>query len=253
MAFALVLLLGLAASTPASTPGPAARADVPPSNDRNEVTIGRYRLQRLTGGAYEATTEVFTARIAADGAVTFKDRLRLPGQAVWPVLLAAEALRTATGGRDDEPAPAGQPILRPSIKRPTLVVSDEDLRRDPHHAAKMTFLETTGAFREGLRLNNERSALAAFGRHVQAVASDRARPPAQRRGDLFELWLDCDESPRGAPARALVESIAGRSFPAGGPQGYSAAELTRLNARAPQGLRFNPYPPPPPAPSPAPP
>jgi hypothetical protein len=252
MCAALAILLALAAApAPAPPASPkAATVDVPPA--RNEVVIGRYHLKRRDDGRYEAKTEAFTALITSDGAVTFEAPKRLPGPAVWPILVAVEAVREATSAKKSTPDPRGGASARPSLTRPTLTVSDEDLRKDPHHAAKMTFLETTAPFRESLQKANDKSALAAFESRVRDAARDPRRSPDQRRSDLFDLWLDCDEGPRGAPARTVVETVAARTFPAGAKNGYSPEELARFNARAPTGLRFSPYAPEGPKPAPAP-
>jgi hypothetical protein len=129
------------------------------------------------------------------------------------------------------------------VTHPTLVVSDEELRHDSHHAAKMSFLEGTAMFREGLRAAWERkTASAALGRlrtMVRTIAADESRPLAERHQLVFSLWDECDDSAGGVAARATIEEEAGRQFPSGETRGFTAAELARLNAghRTP----FSPY------------
>jgi hypothetical protein len=232
----LTLAALMAREAPRDTPSFA--APPPAAIDRahvGEIAVGRYWLQPAGDGGYQTETEVFVARVGADGSVTFTDKGKLPGQVVVPVLAAANVLKAlghAGGG------------VREGLKRTAtssaLAFSEDDLRHDVHAAQKMSFLEATATWREGLRQANEARALVSFRRRIEAAAGDRTRTLEQRRRVLFDLWLECDDSPRGAPARAVIEAVIRERLPAGTPAAYTQAELTGLQRLTPK-LRFDPY------------
>jgi hypothetical protein len=214
---------------------------LPPAN-RDEVVIGDYHLVRQEGGGYVAETEAFVARISADGAVAFGEKAKTPSAAVAPVMVVAGAVKSATSktGRGSRTG-RGLSSLISGFTQPKLTFSDEDLRHDRHHAQKMTFLDATASFREGLHAANDQAELARFRHRADAAAADRRTPARERRRTLFELWLECDEAERGAPARAAVEAVARERFPAGSADAYGEGELAELNRRAPAGHPFAPY------------
>ena len=252
MAPAFILWLVMAAVPGESVPPGKARAsgaDVPSRRgpavrqDKDDVLIGPYRLQPKPSGGYRAVTDQFTAFVAADGAVTFEDKPRLPGVAVIPALVLGALLENP-----DEHRRFPQDHAKQVASRPNLLLADDDLRDDPHHAKKMQFIDMTAHFREGLQRRNDTGALRAFRRTVEAAASDIKLPPRQRRQNLYELWAECDDSERGAPAREVVESAARRHFPPGSAQAFTPDELARWNRSVSAGPRFDPYATPPPAP-----
>jgi hypothetical protein len=207
-----------------------------------ELTVGRYRLKPDGKGGYVGETEKFVARIAPDGAVTFRDRFRLPGPAVWPVLLAAQALQNATVPREKGvPADPTGKKLSYHPKQPLLTFGDDDLYDDSFHAQKMSFLEATASLRKRLQSLKQESALRSWRKQIDSLAADRRRTPAERRRLLFEQWADCEDPPAGAAARALVEAAAREHFPPGSPDAYRPDELATFNRGRPPGQRFDPY------------
>jgi hypothetical protein len=240
VSWSLLLILS-APGRPMPTSSPA-KADVPAQprparSDGDEVLLGRYRLKPKKGGGYRADTDQFIAHVAADGAVSFEERPRIPGAAVLPAVIIGELMEGQYGSAPRDPIEAA----KRQVLRPNLFLADDDLRNDPRHGPKMDFLNVTAHFREGLQRGNDRSGLQFLRKRVDQVASDRRLSPAQRRQQLFALWEECEDPPRGTPARAVVEAAARRHFPAGSPDGYSAAELAALNRQAGAGPRFDPY------------
>lgn len=88
------------------------------------------------------------------------------------------------------------------------------------------------------------------------------RPPRTRRGLLFEIWDDCDESIEvdggdvieiddgaldelrrraGARARARIVAFIRRNLPKDSPHAYTPEELRELNARRVSREPFDPY------------
>jgi hypothetical protein len=235
----LLILSAPGRPTPSSSP---AQADVPAQprparSDGDEVLLGRYRLKPKKAGGYRSDTDQFIAHVAPDGAVSFEERPRLPGPAVLPALIIGELMEGHSGTTPRDPIDAA----KRQVLRPNLILSEDDLRNDPRHGPKMDFLHVTAHFREGLQRGNDRSGLRFLRKRVDQVASDRRLPAAQRRQQLFALWDECEDPPRGTPARAVIEDAARRHFPAGTPDGYSAAELAALNKQAGPGRRFDPY------------
>jgi hypothetical protein len=235
------LLLALGGDPAGVTAAPPTRAR--PAGEPTDRLLGKYRLRLRAGGGYLCETIDFIATVAEDGTVAFRDPPRLPGPAVWPVLVVASGVKGATASAARSTSAGGGLLqgIKDAAQAPTLILSDEDLRHDPRHGPKMDFLEATAAFREDLRKASEEKALAQWRKRVEAVAGDRRRPAAERRRALFELWDECDESARGAPARAVVEAVVRATLPVGARDGYAAEELARLNRGRAQGRRFEPY------------
>jgi hypothetical protein len=270
MPLAWPLLVFLAADPVPAGPAPA--GEVTGALPGQTIAVGRYHLRGDDKGGYLSETEAFVARIAPDGSVAFSDRFRLPGPVVWPVMVAAQLLQDATNGKDgagrSTSSAYGTKIPVYNAKVPTLTLGEDDVRKDSHHAQKMSFLEATERLRARMRAAqpgtptpatakaeaaasgaNER-ALESWRRRLEAVARDPGRPAADRRRTLFELWDECDGSAQGAAARTAVEATARRHFPPGHTDGYRADELATFNRGRPAAQRFDPYRPTPPRPAP---
>jgi hypothetical protein len=232
-----------------------------PTERQDDVQlVGRYRLKPNGAGGYRWQGAGFTASIAADGSVRFESDAKLPSEVTVPVLAAAQAVKglrppprpggarpgaiAAGARRSDGPLGSVDQAVTNMVSNPTMVVSDEELRHDSHHAAKMSFLEETAKFRAGLRSAWDRKAasgaLGQLRRTLRSIAADTSKPLADRHRLVFALWDECEDSPDGAAARAAIEEEAGRQFPQGTAQAFTVKELADLNAgqkRAP----FSPY------------
>ena len=216
---------------------PAQAADLRAGVGPDQVKIGRYRLQQHKDGHYVVETESFVARIAEDGSVSFRDVPRLPGPLTAPIVAASQIVGAATTGGWK----ATRKVAEAVATNPTLTVSEEDVRKDTHHAHKMTFLAETAPFREGLRRTRDRAALVGWGRRVNAIAGDRRVPAEQRRQTLFQLWLECEDSEAGDRARQAIEAAVRQHLPIGSRDAFTVKELQRLNAGRAPGARFQPY------------
>jgi hypothetical protein len=231
--------------------------DAPGDHRPGDVTIGGYLLQANHAGGYFYRGDKFSAFLARDGSVRFEDQLPLPGQTAAPALAlggataAALPLPKVAGGGGIRPARSARQrfvgslasLAERTVTRPTLLLNDEELRRDPHHAAKMSFLDATAALREGLRVASvrqaERAAFRQLRDRVAAIANDQARPLPERRRLVYELWHECEESPSGQLARAEIVAEVRRRFAADSPRAYPPGELAKLNAG--QQSKFLPY------------
>jgi hypothetical protein len=217
-----------------------------------DVDLGGYHLQRRDKekGGYVWRGPHMSAFVAEDGRVSFVEEKGLPGQVVAPVAALAQAhkaMASVAGQRGSGGGKAAARSLLDSATRmvtnPTMALSDEDLRHDHHHAAKMAFLEATAEFRADLRAAFDRKARggAVWGlrQRVRTIAGDESRPLAERHRLIFELWQECEDSADGARARAAIEDETRRQLAAGGPRAFSAGELGQLNAG--QVPAFEPY------------
>ena len=234
------------------SPSPGA---TPPKKAGSDADLpGGYHLEPTGAGGYRWRGTGFTALVAADGAVRFENDLPLAAQTTVPVRALAQAIKESNQGSrnhlDGRPdvAPGGflnalgRNALR-MVTNPTLVLNDEDLHHDSHHAAKMSFLEGTARFREGLRASHDRKTASLaqdqIRQRVRSIAADQSMPIAQRHAVVFTLWDECADSPIGQAARASIEDEAGRQFPAGGPTAFRDDELSQLSLG--QKSVFAPY------------
>jgi len=235
------------------------------------------RLESLGDGRLRHRDPRFTATIAADGSVEFRDVVVEPEAKLLGLDLfkgKIEAPRPIARDSFEERAlfPHGPPTA------PTMVgvgggfggllgalVSklrrkrggpDRGERRT-HMAAKARFMAETEALRLRMAHDWLRQQLAAQQRalveQVLEIWRDASLPLALRRRRIFGLWDECDEpvairSPadelRAEAARAArgrVEALIRRLAPQGSPQQYTPAELAELNARRQSRVRFDPY------------
>jgi hypothetical protein len=127
--------------------------------------------------------------------------------------------------------------------------------------AKREFLERTAPLRERLEAEHRReaetAALVRLEAELRAIWSDESQPLAARKRRLFQRWDECAEAPpkaaapptsderartrAGVQARRRIEAFIRTSAPHGTRDGYSAAELRRLNDRRHSRARFDPY------------
>ena len=179
-----------------------------------------------------------TAKVAADGAITFTDpdavedvKIEpLPGHGILPGGLFI----------------TGKPDFNDQVLR--------GMGEDPYAYAKKKYREET--FEDRLCLAEK----AALGRKQQGLFQLKGRlenllqqpglSQAQRRELVFEMWDECGdgasdrdkaEPDLGAAARATILAFIRRAFPADGPQAYATSELAALNRRRSSRLPFDPY------------
>ncbi len=235
MSVAVMAGLLVQAGKPAVTPVPAKTA----AADR--LGTGNYRLQAHGNGGYRWRGPVFTAVITRDGTVTFEDHRPLPAQVAVPVVAVAKAASRPDPRKGEPPRERGKGLLgivadaaKQIVTQPTLAISDAEIFRDSHHAAKMDFLEQTGELRRKLHATEdereEKAGLGGLRRHIQQVANDESLSLPARRRVIYLLWRECEDSAAGRRARTIIESEALRQFPPHTPRAYSQDELAKLNA-----------------------
>lgn len=196
------MVVGLAES--ANTPGHVSRRAPP-------------RLRRTRDGGYRFDGHAFTARIAPDGRVEFEDT-------------GATARREGLGVGG------------------TFDITDRIMRnhgQDPYSSERAWFMAQTRELRDEMTLRartaDDDAALRGLGGRMLRVWRDASRPAHARRAALFRLWDDCADDEVGRRARAAVERFVRQRLPRGGPDGYTAAELTALNAGRSSPEAFRPY------------
>lgn len=233
-------------------------------------------IQPAGGGTARADEGVFTMQVGRDGQATIKDarnlrvKLALPSPRDLGRALAAWAedpigqseagpikpQPVAIGApRDPEQrkqhAPAIMPILSGGFD-----LTDWAMRSsgaDPYAARKLALLDATRDERVGMARAEKARTLAGAEASVRTeLARLWARTDVDaptRRRLLFELWDACVEDgpaaevEAGARVRRQVVAWVRSHLPAGGADGYTAAELTRLNQQRQSRQRFAPYPP----------
>jgi hypothetical protein len=283
--------LGLAASAHAAPP-PRPRLPPPPSLRTNAEGA---RLERQADGSFRQvdTDARFVGVVHSDGRVEIRDtpdaRVEFTtGVRVVDWMLAfTRAVEGPNHDRPDleTPAPdredktrAGVQLMPPSPygAAPILIgvgghfggVGDLALRKGQRKQvhAKQQFLDSTTSLRASLARaqaqEQQRAARARVGHELAALWHNKARPLADRKRELFELWDECeeamagDDSHRAAEAISQTDAARGRGgedlrrrieafvrnvAPAGSPSAFDDAELSRLNAGRRSRQRFDPY------------
>jgi hypothetical protein len=179
-----------------------------------------------------------TAKVAADGAITFAgpDGVEdvkveyLPRQGILPGGLFV----------------TGKPDFNDQVLRM--------MGEDPYAYAKKKYREHTFEDRlclaETAALGRKQQGLFQLKERLEHLLQQPGLSQAQRRELVFEMWDECGdgapdgdkaEPDLGAAARATILAFIRRAFPAVGPQAYATSELAALNRRRSSRLPFDPY------------
>lgn len=254
----LAALLWLTLAAPPSPPRPTPGLVLERGTKSDSI-----KLEPIGGGRLRHRDPRFTAIVAPDGSVEFRDPV---GHANLDVLGVDPRTRTLSPPQRDPRDDFDQRALHPSgpPTAPMLVGVGfrfgglADGRRGTRNSsAKLAFLAAT----EGLRLRMAHAWHAERLKEQQAALiqqlihlwRDGSRSPEARRRDLFLAWDACDEqsasdapldvlrAEAGAAARRKIEALVRLVAPAGGPSQYTPAELAALNARRRSVRPFDPY------------
>jgi hypothetical protein len=188
-------------------------------------------------GRHAAASGV-TAKVAADGAITFTgpDAVEdvkiepLPGHGILPGGLFV----------------TGKPDFNDQLLR---AAGD-----DPYAYAKKQYREDTFEDRlclaEKAALGRKQQGLFQLKERLERLLQQPGLSQAQRRELVFEMWDECSdgapdrdkaELDLGAAARATILAFIRRAFPADSPNAYASSELAALNRRRASRLAFDPY------------
>jgi hypothetical protein len=179
-----------------------------------------YPLIPIKGGGFKYDGDRFTATIAPDGALSFKDKFPLgftKGQSGFSFDLTDMVMK---GGK-----------------------------QDPYAADKRRFRDHTEKLRDemrqkftGTQLDN---ALAALPGELREIWESE-KPVGVRRRELYEKWIECADDKeegdtQGLKARRQIEDFVRRHLPDGSSDAYTDEELRRF-ANQRDGLpTFQPY------------
>jgi hypothetical protein len=273
-------------STPPAAPS-AARPSAPPAPAREgpaDVGVpldlpldlrlerrdgdGGPALEPIGGGRLRHRNPRFTATIAADGSVEFRDTLPTPRPTLFGVDLVDRRLRPPRPDvRDDFEARALYPTGPPTAAvfagvgggLPGLAdLLARGRRRDggAHLAEKRRFLADTEGLRARMHYTWLKGQLEArlevLLSQVIAAWNDPALPLHERKRRLFRAWDDCEPAPGAEPvdrlradvarrARDKLEALARVLAPPTSPQRFTPDELAALNATRRSAAPFDPY------------
>lgn len=245
-----------------SIPSPQGWTGLMLRGDRAPKAAGP-RLTALGDGRLLHDAGGFTATIAADGSVAFKDVMVKPKVVVMGFdVTTGKFERGATSGdafseRAVQPfGPATAAMFAGvGVGMPGLA---DMLLKHRFARAKLRFLRETEALRMRMahawlqaRLAEELDRLVA---RMLAIWRDDTLTLAERRRRIFVAWDECEEG-RGTPgspaeeiraaagrrARDRIERLVRLIAPPGSPQQFTPAELVRLNAGRRSEGRFAPY------------
>lgn len=202
--------------------------------------------------------------VLADGTLELRDRHgRLRARVFDPGARFPDVLELSK-------VPMGRSKPHPEISVRLAGLSDR-LTRQGRERREQEALEAKGltesarvlaAIAEAAEITEQR--LAALDGELEALWADASKPASERRRLLFERWDECEEAPGdvldraakgisetdaergrgGEELRRRIEAFVRQVAPAGSPQAFDAAELSRLNARRSSRQRFDPYAPP---------
>ncbi len=225
-------------------------------------TVGGLSLQRSGDGGflYEDGDAGFTAEIAADGSVRFRDRG--PGPQKGKVSMLGFDV-TRKGKRDPIPAKPFRPDLvpyGPYGAAPMIagvggrMGGAADAKASARkYTAKQRFLELTETLRSKLRKQardkTTRAALFELSHELLEIWNDPKLPLSVRKERIFAAWDECSEPERGdakdehpgARARRRIEQFVRVHAKRGSDDGFTDAELDDLNARRKSRASFAPY------------
>ena len=225
----------------------------------------RSELRPAGPEGFTTDEDVFVARTAPDGTVTFDDRRNLQihvplptprriaqGLESWYDSLAPGGPRPGAVDPDEripsDSGTGGLPVLGGGFD-----LTDGVMRaggQDPYASRKIAFLDRTRDERRRLAVAARSEGLREALHRTRADLERLWRAPgpaADKRLLLFLLWDECAE--RGpaevvATSRAVRGAILAfvrRKLPAGSRDAFTAEELARANARRTSSERFDPY------------
>jgi hypothetical protein len=187
-----------------------------PSLVRRPVAEPKFKLVP-DGGGLRYDDRLYTARVARDGTVTFDNK---------KVIYYPE---------DGSLRPNDPEILRYEQARFLEATHEERMRLAARH-----------------RSERLRDVVAGLPAKLERIWADTARPAAERRKLLFQLWDESTEgatdpsaqridAPQGREARQAIAAFIRRRLPRGSADGYTDDELAELNRRRASRERFEPY------------
>lgn len=212
------------------------------------------------GYSYKDKDADFTAEIASDGTVRFRDA-RLGPQKGKVSVLGFDLVRK--GKRQKEPSkpfrpdlvpngPYGAPPILGTIGGTMGGVADA-MQTSRKYQAKQRFLDLTAPMRAEMarkaRDKATRSALFELTHELVTTWNDPKLPLSLRKDRIFAVWDDCtepeegekaDEHP-GARARRQIEKFVRIHARRGSDEAFSDAELRDMNERRTSRERFDPY------------
>ncbi|CAN5844807.1 hypothetical protein BH11MYX3_BH11MYX3_13860 [soil metagenome] len=192
---------------------PAARAEVVALEDAQQAE----ELKEQKDGSYKVDHTTYSAIVASDGTVKIRDKANL-------------RVHGLTGTFDTT----------------DWIMKNQGM--DPYASAKLKMLDRTRDQRVEIGKVYRKAQLAQSARLMQANLDNLwATTPdvAARKQAVFDLWEECAETgdpalaDGGAKARALLERFV--QVKLHGPDGFTADELARLNARRRSRATFDPY------------
>lgn len=163
------------------------------------------QLKPERDGSYSFDGPSFRASVAADGRVTFHDKIQDLNTLVERHLVGSQ-------------------------------INTSEKRR---------FMESTAELRERLAVaaeaQNQRRAQFALQAALRRIVAEQGTSLLAKRRALFALWDDCAADAGGLAAQALIEAFVREQLPEGSALGYSAAELAQLNRGRISRRPFDPY------------
>ena len=199
-------------------------------------------LRRTARGELTWRGAAFTATVANDGTVSFRDRpgFEYAGTATWRDSVLSPQIESALPPGKPRQYSGGGLLFRFDL----MDTLERAVGNDPYAAERRWFLEQTAELRERMQRRHDLCSLS--GRHMlldhlDGLLGDRALSVAEIHRALLDLFDLCSA---GREYRAGAQTVLGfvrARLPFDSPTGFDAEEIARFNRARSRELNFEPY------------
>jgi hypothetical protein len=192
-------------------------------------------LERHGDGSYRFRGLNFSAVIAKDGQVKFRDFYIGFSRGMKPLPSQSPDLSASAEGAR---VPVSGPWLSLQFHLDLYGYLESKLGNDPHLAERRWFMERTRELRETLA---ERALVDTLRGNLLRIWNQARLSLTERKRETFELWSNAPRGKDGDAIRQLVEAFVRERCPVGTASAFRKSELKRFNQGRTPEASFAPY------------